>query len=986
MDSRHLPISSYRLQFAAGFGFADAHRVLPYLEALGITDCYASPLLKSAAGSQGYGTSDHDALNRDLGSDQEFDDFSAALTRRSMGLILDFVPNHMGLDASNRWWHDVLQHGQGSPYADYFDIDWDPVTPELKGRVLLPILQDGYGDVLHRGELRLTYEGGDFLIRYGDRRLPVEPLSSLAILRHRARGAPAGSPSASAERAAGESPDWRDYLDIVGMIDRMPPPSRDGDVQARRQDITRMVRQRLVVLVERSPVVRTFIEGALACFNGTPGQPATFDRLHELLDRQPYRLAHWKTAFDEINYRRFFDVNDLGALRMEDPRVFNATHRLVLQLIALRKVTGLRIDHADGLLDPAEYLGRLDCATARLFDDGGEGPREPFYVVVEKILGYGEFLPEGWRIAGTTGYGFLNAVNGLFVDPANEESFRRLYARTTGRRDSFSHVAYHSKRLVMASSMASELAVLARGLKTIAGSDRRTRDFTLTVLRKAIVEVVACLPVYRTYVNASGFSAADRATIDLAVDRARQINPVLPESVFLFLRKVLLAKGEEPDEESHRHFAMKFQQFSVPVHAKGVEDTSFYRYNALLSLNEVGGDPGRFGTSVEEFHAGNRVRLERWPRELLATATHDTKRGEDARARLDVLSEMPASWQRAVSGWRKINAAHRTAVDRQSAPDANVEYLFYQTLVGSWPAEPIDAPISTEAPPDLVARLRLYMQKAMREAKTHTSWVNQNNAYEDAVSRFVETTLQGSAAQGFLTAFIPFMRRVALGGMVNSLAQLVLKIASPGVPDFYQGTEAWHLDMADPDNRRPVDLAGREASLGELMPWIARAESDGARSSAGCSCRDDDELEQRVGELLATWPDSRIKMFVTACGLRLRRRESALFIKGDYEALRGEGHLAPHVVAFARLHEKKAVVAAVPRLMSRGAPHGLPTGSDVWKDTRLFLPASASTATVRHLFTGARLRPDAAGGYLLAADVFRTCPVALLIADEAREI
>jgi (1->4)-alpha-D-glucan 1-alpha-D-glucosylmutase len=986
MSSRHLPVSSYRLQFGTGFRFADAQRVLPYLEALGITDYYASPLLKAAAGSQGYGTSDHDVLNGDLGSDQEFDQLAAALTGRRMGLILDFVPNHMGLDASaNRWWHDVLQHGQGSPYADYFDIDWDPVTPELKGRVLLPILQDGYGDVLHRGELRLTCEGGDFLIRYGDQQLPVEPLSSLAILRPdgaAADGTGTSSVSGNLEHAASEHP-WRDYLDIVSMIDHLPPPARDPDARAERHRVTTVVRERLAGLVERSPLVRAFIEGSLACFNGTPGQPATFDRLHDLLDRQPYRLAHWKTAFDEINYRRFFDVNDLGALRMEDPCVFNAAHRLLLELIALRKVTGLRIDHADGLLDPAAYLRRLECATARvLADEGGDGSDEPFYVVVEKILGHGEFLPEDWRIAGTTGYGYLNAVNGLFVDSANETPFRRLYARTTGLRDSFADVAYHSKRLIMASSMASELAVLARGLKAIAGSDRRTRDFTLTVLRRAIVEVVACLPVYRTYVNASGFSAADRATIDLAVDRARQINPVLPESVFLFLRKVLLAKGQEPDDPSHRQFAMKFQQFSVPVHAKGVEDTSFYRYNALLSLNEVGGDPGRFGTSVEEFHAGNRVRQERWPRELLATATHDTKRGEDARARLDVLSEVPALWRRAVSAWRRINAAHRTAVDRKSAPDANVEYLFYQTLVASWPAEPIDAPIPVEAPPELVARLRIYMQKAMREAKTHTSWVNQNNAYEDAVLRFVETTLRGPAAQGFLTAFIPFMRRVAIGGVMNSLAQLVLKMASPGVPDFYQGTELWHLDLADPDNRRPVDLAGREAMLGELMPWVVRAESQGTRSSAGAG-HDDDELESCVRELLSAWPDSRIKMFVTACGLRLRRREPALFIKGDYQALRLDGPLAPHIVAFARLHESRALVAAVPRLMSRGFPRDLPTGIDVWQDTRVFLPASTSTATFRHLFTGARLSSNSAHDYLLAADLFRTCPVALLIADQS---
>jgi (1->4)-alpha-D-glucan 1-alpha-D-glucosylmutase len=532
----------------------------------------------------------------------------------------------------------------------------------------------------------------------------------------------------------------------------------------------------------------------------------------------------------------------------------------------------------------------------------------------------------------------------------------------------------------MGSSMASELAVLARELKAIAGSDRRTRDFTLTALRKAIVEVVACFPVYRTYVTASGFSAVDRERIDLAVDRARRRNPVMAQAVFLFLRSVLLAEGDEHDEQVQvrRHFAMKFQQFSVPVQAKGVEDTSFYRDTALASLNEVGGDPSRFGTTVEEFHAGNRVRLERWPRELLATATHDTKRGEDARARLNVLSEMPADWRRAVLDWRKRNAVHRTAVDRRSAPDAADEYLFYQTLVASWPAEQPDAPIPTEAPSDLLARLREYMLKAIREAKTHTSWINQNGAYEDAVSRFVEATLHGSAGQGFLAACVPFIRRIAVAGMVNSLAQLVLKVASPGVPDFFQGTETWQLAMADPDNRRPVDFACREAMLGGLMPWIRRAESAGPDSwREAQSC----ELEKHVGELLAAWPDARIKLFVMACALRWRRRDPSLFIEGRYEALRADGPHADRVIGFARHHRDTSMIVAVPRLMSQRLPPGreLPTG-DVWEGTRLAVPSSRSTA-FRNLFTGAAVQPDAAGEYLSAADLFRTCPVALLIGE-----
>jgi (1->4)-alpha-D-glucan 1-alpha-D-glucosylmutase len=974
MSRIHSPVSSYRLQFGAHFSFADAQRVVPYLESLGISDCYVSPLLKATAGSEhGYDICDHNALNQELGSDQDFDALAATLCERQMGLILDFVPNHMGLDpAANPWWHDVLQHGQASPYAGYFDIDWDPITPELKGRILLPILEDGYGDVLDRGELRLGFETGEFHVQYFDHRLPVEPRSSLSVLR-------SGLADLNQDGAPARS-DWLEYLDILKLLEHLPPLStRDPEEQAKRQRISSDARQRLDALAEASPTVHMLIEHAVTSVNGTPGQPSTFDRLHDLLEQQPYRVAHWKTAFDEINYRRFFDINDLGAIRMEDPRVFNAAHRKVLQLIADGKVTGLRIDHPDGLFDPASYFKRLQYAIAEAQSPTDASSPRPFYIVAEKILSHGEFLPDGWPIAGTTGYGFLNAVNGLFIDGANEDLFRNAYVRLTGRRESFADIAHDSQRLVMGSSMASELGVLAQALKAIAVSDRRTRDFTLRALSKTIVEVVACLPCYRTYVNEAGFSATDRETIDLAVDRARCRNPVMAQSLFLFLRNVLLAEADPAngDVEARRHFAMKFQQFSAPIQAKGLEDTSFYRYNLLLSLNEVGGDPGRFGTSIEEFHGGNRVRLERYPLEMITTATHDTKRGEDARARLNVLSEIPALWRRSVSEWRKINASHRTAVDRESAPDANDEYLFYQTLVSSWPAEPVDAPIPAEASPELVARLRTYMQKAIKEAKTHTSWFNQGGAYEDAVSRFVETTLRGSAAKRFLKTFIPFMRRVAIGGMVNSLSQLVLKGASPGVPDFYQGAECWRVDMADPDNRRPVDFADRETALRELLPWIERSESGDSRSNAVCGC--DAELESYVRTLLAAWPDARIKLFVMACALRLRRKEPTLLLEGSYEPLRAAGAEASHLVAIARSKDAKTLIAVTPRLMNQNLPtaFALPTGPDVWKDTRLIVPAHLSTAVFRNVLTGARLTP-AEDGSLPVADLLRTAPVALL--------
>jgi len=904
----HEPAGSYRLQFSSHFRFQDAYRLVPYLDALGITTCYASPLLQACPGStHGYDICDHDRLNRDLGSNQEFELFAGALRERGMGLILDVVPNHMGLDATaNRWWHDVLKHGSRSPYASYFDIEWNPAASELKGRVLLPILEAGYGDVLHRGDLKLGFEGGSLYLGYFDRKLPLEPRSAKAVMESLA-----------------------------------------------------------------SP-----IDHSLEELNGTPGVPASFDRLHELLENQHYRLAHWKTAFDEINYRRFFDVNDLGSLRMEDPRVFTATHKLILELIARGFVTGLRIDHPDGLLDPGGYFEVLARAISVLPGTERIPSSDPFYVVAEKILSRGEVLPDDWQIAGTTGYGFLNAVNGLFVDSGGEATMRSLYVRLTGRPTPYEDVVADSKRLVMHSSLASEVGVLATRLKSIAAADRTTRDFTLNTLRRAIVEVIASLPVYRTYINRMGFSAADRQIVDLAIDRARQGNPILADAAFLFLRGVLLAEDGDTGArvDLYRQFAMKFQQLSAPVQAKGIEDTCFYRYNLLLSLNEVGGDPGTFGVSAEEFHEGNRVRLERWPREMIATATHDTKRGEDARARLNVLTEMTAEWLEAVASWRGSNASHRTAVDREMAPDANDEYLFYQTLLGAWPAEAAGAPIPAEAPPAFVARVHVQMQKAIKEAKTHTSWLNQNTAYEDAVSRFVTSTLEGPSAPAFLEAFVPFARRVARAGMVNALSQLILKITSPGIPDFYQGTELWHLDMADPDNRRPVDFSCRAVTLEGLMPWIQRTEPQDGRSDA------EDEIAERetfLRMLLANWPDGRLKMFLMACAQRFRRREAALFLNGEYLPLRTEGTDADRLVAFARCQGDHAALVVVPRLASEKAlAHSGSGAGDEWGDSSVVLPPPLSGITFRNLFSGARL--SAVDGHLAASAILRASPVAVL--------
>lgn len=966
MSQPHRPASTYRLQLSRQFTFSDARAVVPYLAELGITDAYTSPLLQSRLGStHGYDICDHSRLDPALGSRQDFEAYIEALRGAAMGLLVDIVPNHMGLDVNaNHWWRDVLQHGPSSPFARFFDIDWDPVTPELKGRILLPLLQDSYGEALHRGDLVLAWDGRALHVRYGDLLLPIEPRSAAGVL-----GVFADQEFAS-WAADG---DLRKLADLTTALRGLPPFDVSGaGKRHRRYESAVDIGGRIALLARHSPEVRTHIESSIGAFNGVAGQPQTFDRLHALLEDQVYRLAHWRTAFDEINYRRFFDVNDLGALRMEDPQVFEATHGLIRELIETGMITGVRVDHPDGLFDPAMYFQRLR-ALAPASPRSDSLP--PLHIVVEKILAPDEVLPDDWPVAGTTGYGFLAVVNGQFVDRANERQIRTLYQRVTKHTEPFAKVAYDARRFVMGSSMASELTVLARALKRIASAERLTRDFTLNALRLALLEVIACFPLYRTYVNETRFSAADLRAIDLAIDRAMRRNRTVPSSIFLFLRTVLLSTDRKEPEDSpggyaaRRTFAMKFQQFTAPVHAKGIEDTAYYRYAALISLNEVGGDPGRFGYSIDEFHEGNRVRLERWPLELIASSTHDTKRGEDARARLNVISEIPQQWRRAVAGWLRINGVRRTAVDREPAPERRDEYLFYQSLAGMWPAEPADAPIPAEAPAAVVERMQQFMHKAVKEAKAHTSWVNPNPAYEDAMAAFINAALTGTGAHDFLGSFVPFVRWLSARGVVNSLAQLVLKICSPGVADFYQGSEFWNLDLADPDNRRPVDFTARQAMLGELMPWMTPSDAPGAH----------DDLASCVSVWLNSWPDARIKMFVTACGIRLRREHADLFLHGAYHPAHADGAGADHIIGFAREHEGQALIAVVPRLTVQIAS-GWPIGASTWDASRIILPAHYAGRSFRNVLTGEDATPAVETGraWLPVAEVLRVCPVAML--------
>jgi (1->4)-alpha-D-glucan 1-alpha-D-glucosylmutase len=980
-EAANVPVSTYRLQFHGGFTFLDAAALAEYLARLGVTHCYSSPYLMARPGStHGYDICDHTRLNPEIGSADDYQAFVHALHARGLGQILDFVPNHMGNDPkTNPWWHDVLENGPSSAFAHYFDIDWTPVKRELRGKVLLPILGDQYGLVLERGELRLGYRDGALCLEYFDNELPINPRSAAVVFGQRLddlRGT-----------VEEEDPDWRELLSIITALGNLPASVEQspGRISERRRE-KEVARERMARLTDRSARVRAHVERALVDFNGTVGQPRTFDLLHGLLELQSYRLAYWRTASHEINYRRFFDVNALAGLRMEDEDVFDATHRLVAGLLAEGAVSGLRIDHPDGLYDPVEYFERLQALWHRVAPSRADGHPEdrPLYVVAEKILSPGEELPEAWQVAGTTGYQFVAQVAGIFIDPAGERPLRQLYGRFAKLPLPFAEVMYQGKQLIATSSLASELNVLAQALNRISEGNRRSRDFTLETLRTLLAEVVACFPVYRTYVSGRGWAQDDRDRIEAAVTRARWRNPTVESSIFDFLREVLLprrdtdepagtrrdrrdgyAPGDLDDHQARLAFSMKLQQYTAPVQAKGVEDTAFYRYNPLVSLNEVGGDPSRFGRPVAEFHAANAERLDRWPLEMLATSTHDTKLGEDARTRIAVLSEIPAEWRKHVSRWARVNAVHRTTLQGAAAPDRNDEYRFYQILLGAWPDD------VTSASAELVARFRDYMLKAIKEAKVHTSWIIDNEDYDRSMAAFVERVLSGRGADRFLPLFLPFRRRVAELALASSLGQLVLKIAAPGVPDTYQGCELWDLHLVDPDNRRPVDFATRDAMLRRLDASIDQA---AAGSHEGCPVAD------AVHDLLATWEDGRIKLWVTAASLRLRRALPDLFRRGRYVALEARGAAAPHVVAFARHHGHQAAIAIAPRLVaSLGA--NWREWNEAWSGWNVSLPEELAGRNWMNVLTGRRVEGHAGTSQpaLALGPALAGCPVALLV-------
>ena len=1060
------PIATYRIQFNRDFTFRRARSIIDYLSRLGISDCYASPLLKSRSGStHGYDVVSHDELNPELGGEGDFIPLVEDLRRHGMGLVLDIVPNHMAAHESNPRWLDLLEYGAYSASSGFFDVRHSGRRRQAAAsRLILPVLGSEYGAALREGQLRIVFspETGRLTVSvHGSMSLPLTPSSYTTVLKRGARVLGDASPRSSEE-----------LRKLAKEFDAMPTP--DGQPPPRgvlgQHGAGRRLEKKLASLCADDQRVAGALEEAVGEINGSP---RAADRI---LERQFYRLAFWRRAATDINYRRFLSINDLVGIRVEEPSVFDASHKLILDLIARGAVTGLRVDHPDGLWDPGQYFARLQARARRASQEadgrkkregeergaaGRQGrrtdARQSFYVVAEKILRSEEELPGKWQVDGTTGYDFMNLVNGLFVLRASSDRLKVGFeefvegevgtgersrppgaaARAAPAPPSFEDIAYACRKQSMVSLTSADVGNLATCLQDLSDSTPGYEDIPRRTLARSIEELAACFPVYRTYASPSSPSLAGHEAeyVREALDRAEQRSRGLDPRAWRLLRHVFLARplmaakrregggggggGEDEEREGEEdlalRFIMMFQQFTPVVMVEGVENTAFYRYNVLASLEEVGGEPGRFGTSISEFHAANLARSLRWPHSMLASSTHDTKRSEDVRARINVLSEIPAEWRSAVERWAKLNTRSRSEATEgasttrgkkkgakgrrgwEAAPGRSDEYLFYQNLVGAWPLGGVT--------PDFVERMVAYMQKASKEAKLRTSWLHPDDAYSAAIDSFVRGVLKD---EEFLSDFGSLERKVVYFGMLNSLAQLLLKLTSPGVPDTYQGTELWDYSLVDPDNRRAVDFSKRKEMLERM---------EGRMRKPGPTTAGAPTVPAGLARDLWEHPeDGAVKMFVLSATLRYRRAHGQVF-EGAYIPLAVTGPRGDHVCAFARESREGRVVVAVPRFFATLAGGGeggdakekFPFDASVWGGAKLLLdrPGSAATTAVvyRNIFTGDVLVPGPGGDLTPAADprgpttattitgatmsldvadIFRDFPVAILC-EETRD-
>ncbi len=865
------PRATYRLQLHQEFTLDDAASIVPYLADLGVSHLYLSPILQAVPGStHGYDVIDHSRVSAELGGEAAFERLTDALSAHGLGLVLDIVPNHMAVTEQNRWWWDVLRHGEASRFARWFDVDWDPPESRLHNVILLPVLRDHYGRVLEAGELSLVHDDGRFVIRYHDRAFPLDPRTLGPLV------------SEAAAEAGSEE------LAFVGTaLGELPPTTvREPDQVERRQRDAEVLLSRLGQLASE-PGIAAALGSAVSRLN------AGVDRLDALLEEQNYRLARWRAASRDLGYRRFFDIDELIGLRVEDLGVFRETHRMVLDWVADGRVQGLRIDHPDGLRDPAGYLRRLRDAAPEA------------WIVVEKILEPGERLPEDWPVDGTTGYRCANLATGVLIDRGGEQAMSALWAALADAGPEWAEVALDSRQTVLTDVLGSDLNRLSELFLAVCEANRRYRDFTRHELHEALREVAARLPVYRTYVRAADrhVTDRDRGLITAAVAAAGEARSDLDPELFGFLGRILALEVDGP---LAAELAMRFQQLTPAVMAKGIEDTAFYRHHRLVALNEVGGDPGRFGTDIEAFHDELLTSAEASPHAMLALSTHDTKRSADVRARLALLSQDTAWWRVAVERLLARGQAHRSGPQLPTDADA---YLFVQTIVGAWP---IDA-----------ERAAAYMEKAAREAKLRTSWTDPNAEYDEALDRYVRGCMTDEA---FVSTVEGIVGAIEEAGQRASLSQLVLQLGAPGVPDLYQGGELWDLSLVDPDNRRPVDFPLRRDLLAEV-----------GRSTAAFAW-------ERRG-------DGMPKLWLIRHLLELRARRPGAFAAGEYQPLEVAGSTPDSVIAFAVGAE---VVVAAPRLIRHPEEAG-------WEATSLRLPDGrwrnldaaehAGEARLEHLFS-----------------------------------
>lgn len=938
-----IPSATYRLQFTPEFGFNQAKEIVPYLAQLGISDIYASPIFMARSGSQhGYDVVDQNRLNPELGTEAEYEALMAEVRSHNLGWLQDIVPNHMAFSHQNPYLMDALEHGPSSEYSDTFDIDWASYHDDLKGRVLAPMLGSDYRECLEGAELQLSYTEAGLAVNYYSLRLPIRLESYGKFFDYRQ------------ERLKGSRAKLNELLGAVEELSDLL-----GEVRSQK---AKEIKQQLWALAESTDEVRLFIEENLAVFNGETGKAESFELLDRLLSEQFYQLSHWKVASEMLNYRRFFTVNELICLNAQHPHVFEQTHGLIQKLVKEGKITGVRVDHIDGLYDPLAYLRRLK-------EEMRTGDGEIVYTTVEKILEAVEKLPNDWPIQGTSGYDFLTYINRVYCQQESKEAFGDLYESFTGLEDDYEKLFLAKKRLLAESELVGDidnLAYLLRKLAVSMGKTASEETFLAENLRSALKELMVAFPVYRSYISAMGRSEKDEHYIKEATETVRE---VLAEkrtdkgaektdgilAALSFIEKVLLLEDVESLSEEIQaqrlHFIMRMQQFTGPLMAKGIEDTLFYVYNRFTGLNEVGGAPGEFGLALEDFHAFNAYQQEHWPHNMNASSTHDTKRSEDVRSRLHVLTEMPEVWEKQVTAWKEMTADKKQAGESKPIPTANDEYFLYQTLVGAYPFDEAEFPKFKE-------RVQAYVVKAGREAKENTNWTSINEGYERGYADFIDKLLSEEGDNPFLESLREFQSSIRKIGTYNSLSQLLVKLTSPGVPDFYQGSELWDLSLVDPDNRRPVDYDQRFKLLKEIQAqWR----------------KDSDAL---VKDLVERWTDGRIKLFVVCRGLAARKEFSSVFAQGDYQPLRVVGTHAERVIAFSRSYEDETVVVVAPRLFSGLVDSdALPVGADVWGDTAIEI-ADADRFDWGDLLTNSTVEWK---NSLAVGDVCQQLPIALLV-------